>query len=162
MIDTAKKATTKVTDQTKKATGMVTDQTKKVTDKIEISTDNPVLKAAHTLLQAGIGALMLGKEELESAIEFLVEKGEVAEKESFDKVGELIERGRKDVGKGQDKVESILDERIEVVLNTMNIPSKNDIDSLSRKISSLSRKVNALDKKVAGKDAGQEVEKKAA
>jgi poly(hydroxyalkanoate) granule-associated protein len=154
---TAKKATEKVTNQTKK----VTDQTKKVTEKIDISTQSPVLKAAHAVLQAGLGVLVIGKDELESAIEFLVEKGEVAEKESLEKVGELLDRGRTDVGKGQDKVESILDERIEVVLNTMNIPSKKDIDSLSRKISTLSRKVNALDKKVAAEKV-EKVEKKAA
>lgn len=142
----------------KKATGKVTDQTKKVTQKIDVSGENTVLKAAHTILQASIGVLVLGKEELESAIEFLVEKGEVAEQEGREKVSDLLDRGRTDVGKGQDKVEGILDQRIEVVLNTMNIPSKNDIDSLSRKISNLSRKVNALDKKVDG----QETTKKAA
>jgi len=161
MMATAKKATEKVTSQTKKATEKVTDQTKKVTEKIDISTQSPVLKAAHAVLQAGLGVLVIGKDELESAIEFLVEKGEVAEKESLEKVSGLLDRGRTDVGKGQDKVESILDKRIEVVLNTMNIPSKNDIDSLSRKISTLSRKVNALDKKVAVEKV-EKVEKKAA
>ena len=153
MMATAKKATEKVTKQAEK----VTNQTKKVTEKIDVSTDNPVLKAVHTVMQAGIGVLVIGKEELETAVEFLVEKGEVAEQHSLEKVNDLLDRGRQDVGKGQDKVESILDERIEVVLNTMNIPSKNDIDSLSRKISTLSRKVNALDKKVAV----EKVEKKA-
>ena len=143
----------------KKVTGKVSKQTEKVTKKIEeVNVQNPVLKAAHTVMQAGIGVLVIGKEELATAIEFLVEKGEVAEQASLGKVNELLDRGRKDVGKGQEKVESILDERIEVVLNTMNIPSKNDIDSLSRKISTLSRKVNALDKKVAV----EKVEKKAA
>ncbi len=154
MMATAKKATEKVTNQTKK----VTDQTKKVTEKIDLNAHHSVLNAVHTVMQAGIGVLVIGKEELETAIEFLVEKGEVAEQHSLEKVNELLDRGRRDVGKGQDKVENILDERIEVVLNTMNIPSKNDIDSLSRKISTLSRKVNALDKKVAV----EKVEKKAA
>ena len=142
----------------KKATGKVTDQTKKVTQKIDVNGEHAILKAAHTVFQASIGVLVLGKEELEAAIEFLVEKGEVAEQEGREKVSELLDRGRTDVSKGQDKVESILDQRIEVVLNSMNIPSKNDIDSLSRKISNLSRKVNALDKKVEG----QETTKKAA
>ncbi len=142
----------------KKATEKVTDQTKKVTDKIEVNSEYTVFKAVHSVFQAGIGVLVLGKEELESAIDYLVEKGEVAEHEGLEKVGALLDRGRTDVGKGQEKVEGILDERIETVLNTMNIPSKSEIDSLTRKINNLNRKVNRLNKKVDG----QETTKKAA
>lgn len=115
----------------------------------EINGKNPVVKAARTAFLAGVGTVALGKEEVESMVERLVEKGEVAQKDSRKRMEGMFERRRKEVTKAEDKVEGLLDQRIESVLNAMNIPSKNDIDSLSRKIGSLSRKVSELDKKLA-------------
>lgn len=43
-----------------------------------------------------------------------------------------------------EKAEAILDERIEGILTRLNVPTKSDIDTLSKKISDLSAKVDAL------------------
>jgi len=121
----------------------------KATAKIEeINGKNPVIKAARTMLLAGFGTVAMGKEEIETMIERLVEKGEVAEKDGRKRIEGMFERRRKDMSKAEDKVEGLLDQRIESVLNAMNIPSKNDLDSLSRKIGSLTKKVSDLDKKL--------------
>jgi len=115
----------------------------------QIGDDSIVFRAARNTWLVGLGTLAISKDEVESAFSHLVEKGEVTEKDFRNTVDEWFDRSREDVTKMEERVERIMDERIEVVLNTMNIPSKSDIDGLSRKISSLSRKVSALDKKLA-------------
>lgn len=115
----------------------------------EINGKNPVVKISRNMFRASLGAIAAGREEVESVMERLVEKGEVAEKDSRKRLEGMFERRRKDVTKAEDKVEGMLDQRIESVLNAMNIPAKGDIESLSRKISTLSRKVSELDKKLS-------------
>ncbi len=114
----------------------------------EINGKNPVIKVARTMLLAGFGTVAIGKEEIEAMIERLVKKGEAVEKDGRKRLEGMFERRRKDVSKAEDKVEGLLDHRVESVLNAMNIPSKNDLDSLSRKIGSLTKKVSDLDKKL--------------
>lgn len=110
---------------------------------------NPVVKVAHTMLLAGLGTLAVTKEEIEHAVERLAEKGEVVEKDSRKMLDELFERRRKDMSEVEDRFEGVVDQRIENVLKAMNIPSKTDIESLSKEVAKLSKKVGDLDKKVA-------------
>ena len=60
-----------------------------------------------------------------------------------------MSRGREPMTKYEEKVEGMLDHRIESVLQAMNIPSRNDIADLTHKITALAKKVADLDKKVA-------------
>jgi len=114
------------------------------------------IKAIHTVLLAAIGAVALSKEEIEAIVNRLVEKGEIAEADGRELISDLLERRRKEVEEavGETKVkagqtEGILDQRIESILNRMNIPSKGDVESLSRKISTLSQKVDDLNTKIS-------------
>ncbi len=125
----------------------------KVVDKIEaINSKNPVSKAVRTAFLASIGTVAVGREELEAVVARLVEKGEMTEKEGRKLVSELFDRSKSDVVKVEDKVESLLDRRINSILNTMNLPGKKDIDALTRKITTLSQKVVELDKKLSQQD----------
>ncbi|HEY53539.1 MAG TPA: poly(hydroxyalkanoate) granule-associated protein [Caldilineae bacterium] len=112
---------------------------------------NPVVKIVRTVMRAAIGAVALSKEEIEAIVNRLVEKGEIAEADGRELISDLFERGKKGadeaVGKVE-KVDSVLDQRIESILNRMNIPSKGDVESLSQKISALSQKVDDLNKKI--------------
>lgn len=110
---------------------------------------NPVVKAAHTMLLAGLGTFAVTREEIGHAVERLAEKGEVVEKDGLKMFDDLFERRRKDMTKVEDRFEGVLDQRIENVLKAMNIPSKTDIESLSKEVAKLSKKVGDLDKKVA-------------
>ena len=134
---------------------------------------NPVVKAAHSLLLASIGVVALSKEEIETLVNRLVEKGEITEKDGRKLIDDLLHRTKEmsathvkktteHVSKTTSKTEDILTKRIEAVLNTMNIPSKQDIDQLTRKIDALSRKVSALDKKLSAETPKKPVAKKAA
>lgn len=110
---------------------------------------NVVVKTAHKSFQAGLGVVALGAEEVEAMIKRLVEKGEVAEKDGRKLVDGWLSRGREPMNKYEGKVEGMLDHRIESVLQAMNIPSKSDIEDLTKKIAALSKKVADMDKKLA-------------
>ncbi len=125
----------------------------KAATKIEaVSTNNPVTKVARTAVLAGMGTVVLGREELDSLVAKLVEKGEMTEKESRKLVSDLLEQPKVRVNGVEEKVESLLDARITSVLNAMNLPGKKDIDALSRKISALSKKVAELDEKMTAEE----------
>ena len=142
---------------------IIKENTQKVIDKVEGSSQpvvNPLFKTARRLLLASIGAVALSKEEIESLVNRLVEKGEITEKDGRKLVDELVSRTKEAsqssldrVSQTTSKTEDLLTKRIEAVLNTMNIPSKQDINQLTRKIDSLARKVSALDKKVSASAA---------
>lgn len=118
------------------------------------------------VLQAGVGAFALTKDEVEDFVSKLVERGEIAEQDGRRLVRDVLARRRHDaedvatkmqeethkqVGKVHDetekqiaKAETMLDQRIEGMLGRLNIPTKHDIDLLSQKIALLAEKVDAL------------------
>jgi len=110
---------------------------------------NPVVKTVRTVLLTTAGALALGKEEIETIVSQLVEKGEIAEKDGRELLADLVNRPRKEMGKAEEKFEGFFDRRIESVLHRMNVPSKTDVEGLSRKIGSLTQMVDELNTKIA-------------
>ena len=100
---------------------------------------------------ASIGALSMAWDETEEMFNKLVDEGETAEKngrqwfkrvakesrETQDKVTHPVEERFE---KGQDRVE----QTVEKVLTRLNVPTKADIDRLSRQIAELSQKVDEL------------------
>jgi len=124
-------------------------KTSKASTQVEASNGkNPVFKMARTVLLATMGSVALGKEEIETIVNRLVEKGELAEKDGRDLIAEVIARRKKEIGKVDLKVGN-RDQRLESILGRMNVPSKRDVENLSRKIGTLSKKVDALNKKIA-------------
>ena len=103
---------------------------------------NPFLEATRKVLLAGIGAVALAQEEIEKFIGQLIERGEIAEKDGKKLLKEVRDKRKK----GTEKAEDEVTKRVETVLDRMNVPSKSDIDALSKKISELSKKVDELKK----------------
>ncbi len=113
---------------------------------------------ARKVLLAGMGAVALSMEEAQEFVEKLVERGEIAETDAQKLMQELRKRTRrseKEVAQAAKKAEKstkgavkkaedALEETVESVLKGLNVPSKSDVDALSKKIGDLSRKVDAL------------------
>lgn len=147
----------------------IKENSQKVISKVEETTQpvvNPFFKAAHSLMLASIGVVALSKDEIETVVNRLVEKGEITEKDGRKLVEDLLSRTKEvstssvkktteHVTKTTSKTEDILTKRIEAVLNTMNIPSKQDIEDLTKKINTLSRKVSNLDKKLSSESTSK-------
>jgi poly(hydroxyalkanoate) granule-associated protein len=112
----------------------------------KLAEPGPLVDAVHKVLLAGIGAVALGKDEIEDFVGKLVERGEIAEADGRKLVKDVLER-RTRQAKGQaKKAEDVLDKRVENVLSKMNIPTKDEIEALSSKITALTKKVDELKK----------------
>jgi polyhydroxyalkanoate synthesis regulator phasin len=101
---------------------------------------SPLLEMTRKVLLAGIGAVALAQEEIESFVNKLVERGEIAERDGKKLVREVMDKRKKEAKKGQDEVE----QRVDDLLSRMNVPTKSDIDALSAKITALAKKVDEL------------------
>jgi poly(hydroxyalkanoate) granule-associated protein len=102
--------------------------------------------AARRVLLASVGAVVLAQEEIEDFVNRLVEKGEIAEKDGKKLVKDILERRKKETAKVEKEVDDRIESIVEKVLGRMNVPTKSDIDALSKKIGELSQKVEDLKK----------------
>jgi poly(hydroxyalkanoate) granule-associated protein len=121
-----------------------------------------MIAAVRRVLMAGVGVVVLTKDEIEDFVGKLIERGEIAEHDGRRLIREVLHRQREEASEVADKVEGVaekmqegtgkqitraevmLDQRIESILGRLNVPSKGDIDALSEKISLLAEKVDAL------------------
>ena len=115
------------------------DKVVKTDEELEEEENNRLLEAARKVLLAGIGAVALAQDEIEDFVNRLVERGEIAEKDARKLIREVTEKRRKSAERG-------VDERMEDLLDRMNVPSKSDIEALGEKIAALTRKVDELQK----------------
>lgn len=123
-----------------------------MTDKIEITEEpvesaNTFLSGLRRVLMAAIGAVVLTQEQIEDFLSKLVERGEIADGDARNLISDIVDWRKKSVPDGLKKVEEGDESRIERLLSRMNIPTKDEIDSLSEQIENLSRKVDELNLK---------------
>lgn len=114
----------------------------KAEETMEEQETSPMYEAVRKLVLASIGAVAIAQEEMEALVNKLVERGELAEKEGKKIIGELKERRNKKSA----KAEAEFNKRVEELMTSMNVPSKSDIDALSKKISDLDKKIDGLKK----------------
>ena len=124
-----------------------------MTDEVEVTEElldengpNPMLEMARNVLLAGIGVVALTQEEVEKFVHKLIERGEIAEKDGRRLINDVREKRRRKSEEISVEAEATYEGRMEEVLARMNIPSKSDIDALSRKITILTEKVDELNK----------------
>ena len=98
------------------------------------------------VMLASLGVFTLAQEEITELFNNLVERGTTTEEKTRKIVNRRVEGQQKEAKKAAKRVEKEVEKRFEDVLHRMNIPSKNDIDKLNRKVSTLSKKVNELNK----------------
>lgn len=136
----AKKTKKKATKATKarKATKK-TKKTKKKTTKAkgEKWTWADVLR---TPILASVGAFSMAEEGIEKFVKDLVERGEASEKEGK----KIVHDFRKRTARNRRDFENKTDHRIEKALKAFRLPTKKDINALSRKIDKLERRIDRL------------------
>jgi poly(hydroxyalkanoate) granule-associated protein len=104
------------------------------------------------VLLASIGGVALTADEVGEVFTRLVERGEIAESDAQRIVTDLRTQGRKREDEASKAREDMtksagiaLEDSVETILNRLNVPNKNEIEELSRKIGLLSEKVSTLD-----------------
>lgn len=99
------------------------------------------------MVLAGVGAVSLAKDEVQSFVEKAVERGEIAEKDGRSILKDLVNRQRKNLKEGASKLENGLDGRLERILGRMRIATKGDIQTLTAKVEALASKVEKKGRK---------------
>ena len=122
-----------------------------MTDKINVEEEvaeasKDFLNGVRRVLMAGLGAVTLAQDEVEGFVKKLVDRGEIAEKDGRKLIDELMEKRKKRVEESSKRVEAEIEQRMDSLLNRINIPSKKDIETLSEKVSELTKKVEELKK----------------
>ncbi len=125
-----------------------------MTDQIEFTeeqteTSGTFLSGLRRVLMAGIGAVVLTQEQIEDFVSKLVERGEIADGDARKLVTDVLDRRKSILQGGTKKAEEEYEKRIEGLLSRMNIPTKNEIDSLSDTIANLNDKVDELNRRRA-------------
>ena len=121
------------------------DQKIEVEEEI-IEESKAFLSILRQVVMAGIGAVNLAQTEVEGLISKLVDKGDIAEKDGRSLINEFMQKRKQRVEESSKRVEAEIEQRMENLLNRMNIPSKKAIENLTQKVAALSEKVDALKK----------------
>ncbi|MEM8533160.1 MAG: phasin family protein [Chloroflexota bacterium] len=113
------------------------------------TTPNPLFEGVRRLMLASVGAVALTFDEMETFVNKLVDRGEIAQKDGENLLQELRTRASQgrpqaQVGVQLEKAEERFESGVEQVLNRLNIPSKREIDELSTKIAQLAARVEEL------------------
>ena len=112
-----------------------------------------IKESAQQIWLAGLGAFSRAQEEGNKVFESLVEEGEAIQaktrKAAEVKVGELAAKATG----GWDKLEHVFEERVAQALNSLGVPSKKDVDTLSRRVAELVKQMNESSRPAPAKPA---------
>ncbi len=110
---------------------------------------NDLAESAHKIWLAGLGALAVAGEEGSKLFESLVSRGEEIEskgKEHVDKAKETV-TGVKTVAESYwTTFEQKLDERVTQVIHRLGVPTKAEIETLTKKVDDLTKSIEKLRK----------------
>ena len=115
------------------------------TKEVPVVAENTVVQGVRQLVLAGVGAVVLTRDETETLVNKLAVRGEETQQEVERVIrvrwGEL----RENVG-SVNGITNTIEEGMGQVLNSLNIPSRRDIDDLNQKITELTVTVEELSK----------------
>ena len=108
---------------------------------------NPFVEGIRRAMLASVGAFAVAQDEAEKFVNKLIEKGEIAEKDGRSLLKDLSENRKKRAKESSQRVSDEMEKRMESLLTRMNIPTKSDIEQLSKKVAELTKKIDALKEK---------------
>jgi polyhydroxyalkanoate synthesis regulator phasin len=86
----------------------------------------------------GLGAIASVQDKAEEIANQLIERGELKEKDKPEFIKELVEEGEKLKSNLDEKIQSAVD----AAIKKLNIPTKDDIDELNKKIDAILNELN--------------------
>jgi len=114
-----------------------------------------VRSSAHQIWQAGLGAFAKAQEEGGKVFSKLVKEGTDLQKRTqkltgskvTDTVGKVAENVGKQASGSWDKLEQVFEDRVSRALASLGVPSKKDIQALTKRVEELSKAVTELSSK---------------
>jgi len=92
---------------------------------------------------AGLGAATLTREKAEDIIEELVKKGELSREEKPGVLNDLL----KATEKRKDEMQNFVKEEVQKILKTFDIPTREEIDALEKRLKNHIKQKHGADKK---------------
>lgn len=107
----------------------------------EVKRDGSViLGTLRKMVLASAGVVGVAQDEINHLIQRMVERGEITEKDARKLLGEAQKEFAKRRKSGQTKAEK----ELEGIMDRMNIPSKGDIEDLTKQVAHLSKRIEEL------------------
>ncbi|MDX1502354.1 MAG: phasin family protein [Thermoanaerobaculia bacterium] len=108
-------------------------------------------ESAQKIWLAGLGAVAMAEEEGEKLFSSLVERGESFErrskkrmKEVQEKVEDRVEEARDKAESSWSKLEDTVDEKIAAALKRLGVPTRSEIQKLTKRVEELTLKIDGL------------------
>lgn len=108
--------------------------------KKETRDGNVVLGTLRKMVLASVGAVGVAQDEINHVIERMVARGEITEKDARKLVNDAQKEFNKRRKSGQTKAE----QELEGIMEKMNVPSKADIEDLTKQVAQLSKRIEEL------------------
>lgn len=112
--------------------------------KKEKNTGTELRDAANKIWLAGLGALATAEEEGGKMFKKLVAKGEDFEGRNKEQFEEQVTKAKKTADKAWDNLTSTIDERVTGTLHRLGVPSRTEIQKLTKRVEELTAKVDQL------------------
>lgn len=109
--------------------------------------------SASQIWLAGLGAFTKAQEEGSKMFDALVKEGEAVQSRIKKATNERMADARSKATGTWDKLEEVFESRVERALHSLNVPTKKDIDSLSKRVSELTAVTRKLSESVGKSEA---------
>ncbi len=96
-----------------------------------------VRESANQIWLAGLGAFSKAQQEGVKMFETLVAEGEKVQERTKTAADERLAEGKEKVTGTWDKLEKVFEDRVARALHTLSVPSRKDIDVLSKRVAEL-------------------------
>ncbi|MGI9449675.1 MAG: phasin family protein, partial [Geminicoccaceae bacterium] len=119
----------------------------------EDSTDSElaaqIRDSANNIWLAGLGAFVKAQEEGGKVFNALVKEGETVQKRAKKAASSKISEINVRAGTTWDKLEQVFEDRVARALHGLSVPTKQDIDELSKRVAALTKVVEKLSVEIA-------------
>jgi poly(hydroxyalkanoate) granule-associated protein len=99
-------------------------------------------ESANQIWFAGLGAFSKAQQEGAKVFEALVAEGEKVQERTKVAADERLAEVREKATGAWDKLEKVFEDRVARTLHTLNIPSRHDIDTLSKRVHLITKKLS--------------------
>ena len=110
--------------------------------------------SANQIWLAGLGAFSKAQQEGVKMFEALVEEGEKVQERTKTEADERLAEGRTRVTGAWDKLEQVFEDRVARALHSLNVPSRKDIDVLSKRVVELTAIAKKLSHEMESEEHG--------
>jgi len=105
--------------------------------------------SANNIWLAGLGAFVKAQEEGGKVFNALVKEGEAVQERAKEAASSKISEINVRAGTTWDKLEQVFEDRVARALHGLNVPTKKDVDKLSKRVAALTTVVEKLSAEIA-------------